>query len=345
MRVRTVDDGRVHRLTARQVNLLLELLVVGALLSGLISWAVGDRWSSALVITHGVFGLALLLVAPAKVRGSVATGFRRRRATRWVSAGFGVLVVVTVILGVVHSTGLWFGVGPWSSLWTHSLFGFAVVPLFVWHLVTRPVRPRIADLDRRALLQTGVLAGAAATVYGAQEALTTTTGLAGGDRRSTGSHELASNDPSRMPTVIWFNDRQPDVTSSASWRLVVGGRAVTIESLRSRTRPVVATLDCTGGWWSEHTWDAVAVSELLTEPSGRSVRVTSRTGYDRYFGRDELDSIYLAVGYGGQPLRPGHGAPVRLIVPGRRGPWWVKWVTSVEPNDRPAWLQPPLPLT
>jgi len=335
----------VHRLTARQVNLLLELFVIGALITGLASWAIGDRWSRELTILHAVFGLALLLLAPAKMRGSVAVGFRRRRATRWVSAGFGVLVVVTVVAGALHSTGLWFGVGPWTALWTHSLLGFVLIPLFVWHLVSRPVRPRLADVDRRALLRTGVVAGTAAVAYGVQEALITTAGLAGADRRSTGSHELGSNDPSRMPTVIWFNDRRPDVTAGAGWPLVIGGADVTIESLWGRARPVVARLDCTGGWWSEHAWDAVAVSDLLSDLGGRSVRVTSHTGYDRYFAFGELDSIYLAVGYGGAPLRSGHGAPVRLIVPGRRGPWWVKWVTSVEPNDRASWLQAPLPLT
>jgi DMSO/TMAO reductase YedYZ molybdopterin-dependent catalytic subunit len=109
--------------------------------------------------------------------------------------------------------------------------------------------------------------------------------------------------------------------------------------------PVVATLDCTGGWWSEQAWDAVALSELVRTTSGRSIRVRSSTGYDRLFSHGDLDSIYLAVGYGGEPLRPRHGAPVRLIVPGRRGPWWVKWVTSIEADDRPPWLQSPLPLT
>ena len=112
-----------------------------------------------------------------------------------------------------------------------------------------------------------------------------------------------------------------------------------------RSRPVIATLDCTGGWWSEQSWDAVTLADLLPHADGRSVRVASRTGYERYFGLDELDRIHLAVGYSGQPLRVGHGAPVRLIVPGRRGPWWVKWVTKVEPSDRPSWLQSPLPLT
>jgi hypothetical protein len=94
-------------LTGRQVNLILELLVVAAVLTGLGSWAVGDRWNGPLAVAHGVVGLALLLLVPAKLRGPVAAGFRRRRATRWVSAGFGILVLGTVV-------------GPW---YTFSAFG------------------------------------------------------------------------------------------------------------------------------------------------------------------------------------------------------------------------------
>jgi DMSO/TMAO reductase YedYZ molybdopterin-dependent catalytic subunit len=35
---------------------------------------------------------------------------------------------------------------------------------------------------------------------------------------------------------------------------------------------------------------------------------------------------------------------VRLVAPGRRGFWWVKWVTRVEVVDAPWWLQSPFPL-
>jgi Oxidoreductase molybdopterin binding domain len=333
------------RLQPRQVNLVLELLVLAAIASGLTSWAVGDRWSGWLVAAHGVIGLSLLLLVPAKLRGSVRAGFRRGRWTRWISALFGVLVLATVVLGLLHATGLSFGVGQWTALWTHSLLGFALIPLLVWHMATRPSQARVADLDRRALLRTGLVVGGAVGVYVAQEAAVRMTGLAGAGRRGTGSHEIASHEPEQMPTVIWFNDNQPDDTDDGVWPLVIAGQPVTIDSLRARARPVVATLDCTGGWWSEQSWDAVALSELLPHVSGRSVRVRSQTGYDRLFGLDALDHVYLAVGYSGRPLRPGHGAPVRLVVPGRRGPWWVKWVTSVEPDDRPSWLQSPLPLT
>ncbi|HWM23064.1 MAG TPA: molybdopterin-dependent oxidoreductase, partial [Ilumatobacteraceae bacterium] len=74
-------------------------------------------------------------------------------------------------------------------------------------------------------------------------------------------------------------------------------------------------------------------------------RITSATGYSRLLPAGDADHLYLAVGYGGRELRRGHGAPVRLIAPGRRGPWWVKWVTEVELDDRPWWLQLPFPPT
>lgn len=319
--------------------------MLGAITSGLLSWSLGDRWNGWLTAAHGVIGLTLLLLVPAKLRGSVRSGFRRGRATRWISAGFGVLVLATAGLGLVHATGVWFGVGRWTALWTHELLGFAVIPFFVWHLVTRPVRPKARDVDRRAVLRLGVLGGAAFGVHLAQDPLTRGLGLAGGHRRQTGSHEVASHDPARMPTVIWLNDNRPADTRAATWPLEIQGRAVTIASLWEGSEQVVATLDCTGGWWSEQAWDVVPLSRLIREPSGRSVCVRSATGYQRLFPRRDLDRIHLAVGYGGQPLRRGHGAPARLVVPGRRGPEWIKWVTSIDDDSRPSWLQPPLPLS
>ena len=333
------------RLRPPQVNVVLKVLLLALIGTGLTSWAVADPWSGWFARAHGVIGFSLLLLVPAKLRGPVRAGFRRGRRTRWISAAFGLVVLATIALGVLHATGLWYGVGYWSALWTHELFGFAVIILLVWHLFTRPVRARVVDLDRRAALRSGLVVGGALSLYVAQEAVTRVAGLAGGRRRATGSHEVGSHRPEQMPEVIWLDDHRPAVTDETTWPLVVGGGPVTIASLRARARPVVAALDCTGGWWSEQIWDAVPLAELLSPDEGRSVRVQSATGYARLIASSDLDRVFLAVGYSGGPLRSGHGAPVRLIAPGRRGPWWVKWVTSIEPDETPSWLQPPLPLT
>lgn len=334
---------RVGRLTPRQVDVLLELLILGAIATGLTSWAIGTGWSKAGTVLHAVCGLTLLVLAGAKLRGSVRTGMHRRRPSRWLSVAFGGLVVGTIALGVLHATGLWFGVGYWSALWTHFLLAFSLLPFFAWHVVSRPDRPNVADLDRRALLRGGAVLGVGAAAYGAQEVVVRLAGLEGGSRRFTGSHEIGSFDPDQMPTVSWINDEAPASTDPDAWHLDVLGDTVDVAGLWARSRRVTATLDCTGGWWSTQAWDAVPLEELIGDRSARSIKVTSTTGYSRLFPSSAAADLYLAVGYEGRPLRRSHGAPVRLVAPGRRGPWWIKWVTSVQLDGRPSWFQTPFP--
>ena len=328
----------IHKwLTARRVDLLLAVAVTVAAATGLVSWAVGTGWARWVTVMHALAGLSLLALAPAKLRGSVRTGLKRRRATRWLSMLLGLLVLATIVLGGLHATGLWHGVGYWSALWTHFLLAALLAPLVVWHIVSRPGRPRVTDLDRRALAGGGLALAAAGAVYGVQQ-------LAVGDnRRFTGSHEIGSFNPSEMPTTMWLNDRTPRVPAS-DWELTVAGQPVALDDLRAAARPVLADLDCTGGWWSRQSWDAVPLAELMPSLDAPTLEVTSLTGYSRLFPARDAANLHLAVGYGGESLRRGHGAPVRLVAPGRRGFWWVKWVSRVEPVERRWWLQLPYPL-
>ncbi len=326
------------------MNLLLEVAVIGAFVTGVTSWAVGSGWSRWWTAAHAVCGLSLVLLAPAKLRGSVRRGMRRRRRSRWLSASFGVLVLAVVGLGVAHTTGLWYGYGSWSALWTHVLVAFLLVPLFVWHLLSRPTRVRRVDLDRRMLLGSGVVLGAAMVAVAAVEGVSAVVGTPGGRRRFTGSHEVASFDPDAMPTVSWIDDEAPDI-DEALWPLTIGGRRVAVDDLRARTHRLDAVLDCTGGWCSTQHWDVVAVADLLGGAEGRSFEVRSATGYTRLFPMADAERTFVAVGYDSRPLRRGHGAPVRIVAPQRRGPWWVKWVVAVTPSSRPWWLQLPFPAT
>jgi len=43
---------------------------------------------------------------------------------------------------------------------------------------------------------------------------------------------------------------------------------------------------------------------------------------------DEVSELLLATHVGDQPLDHSHGAPLRLVAPGRRGFQWVKWATE-----------------
>jgi DMSO/TMAO reductase YedYZ molybdopterin-dependent catalytic subunit len=81
------------------------------------------------------------------------------------------------------------------------------------------------------------------------------------------------------------------------------------------------------------------------ESGGRSIEVSSVTGYSRRFPQRDASVLLLALRVGGEPLSPGHGFPARLVAPDRRGFWWVKWVSEIAVDDRPWWWQPPFPLT
>ncbi len=332
------------RLRAHQVNTLLGVAVLGVIATGLLSWAVGTGWSRWFTVAHGVLAMFVLVLVPAKMSTSVRTGMRRRRATRWVSVLLGVLLLVVAGLGIVHSTGVWHGHGYWSALWSHFLLAFLVLPIVLWHVLSRPARPRRVDLDRRLLIGTGARLAIAAGVLATVEGVVRVTSLGGGDRRFTGSYDIGSFDPDAMPTVSWIDDSAPDLDPD-DWPLHVDGEAVSLASIRPLARPLDATLDCTGGWYSTQHWDAVPIAELLGATSARSFVVTSATGYRRVFSMSDSRNVHVAVGYDGRPLRRGHGAPIRLIAPGRRGPWWVKWVTSIDTTDRPSWLQLPFPAT
>ena len=110
---------------------------------------------------------------------------------------------------------------------------------------------------------------------------------------------------------------------------------------------VTARLDCTSGWYAEADWSGVRLTELIAadgSAAATSLVVTSVTGYRRTFPIADAGRLWLATRCQGRLLDAGHGAPVRLVAPGRRGFWWVKWVASVELSERPALAQSPFPL-
>jgi DMSO/TMAO reductase YedYZ molybdopterin-dependent catalytic subunit len=45
---------------------------------------------------------------------------------------------------------------------------------------------------------------------------------------------------------------------------------------------------------------------------------------------EEAREALLATHVDGDRLSHGHGAPARLVAPGRRGFQWVKWIEHVE---------------
>ena len=336
----------VARLRAgRGTNLALLALVLLALLTGGLAFAIGSGWAWWALVAHGAAGLGIVLLAPWKAAIS-ARGLRRGRPGKALSIALAILIAITVASGLAHAAGLWTGT---RAMQVHVGAALLSLPLVLWHVLARPVRPRRTDASRRALLRAGALAGGSLAVLGAVEGLIRVAGLPGSRRRFTGSYERGSLDPARMPVTQWLDDDVPEI-DAGSWRLTVrtpaGERVVGYAELAGAGDHVRAILDCTGGWFAEQDWEGVRLDRLLGEAGdARSVLVRSVTGYARRLPLTDAGGAILATRVGGARLSPGHGFPLRLVVPGRRGFWWVKWVERVEASPTPWWWQPPFPLT
>src|SRR5437660_1021927 len=151
------------------------------------------------------------------------------------------------------------------------------------------------------------------------------------------------------------------------WQLDLSGlvkkpRALSLAEIQRRPRKsVTATLECSGnsssagfmGAIGNVTWAGAALAPLLKEcalqqralevvffGADEKVEKIRDKEYAQNFARslsltDALrDDIILAYEMNGKPLEKGHGAPLRLIVPGWFGIAWVKWLSRSDVLDR-----------
>ena len=330
----------------RQTNQALLVVLLFTFATGVATVAIGSPDGAWVAIGHGICGLAVVLLIPWKSR-VVRGGLRRARLTRWLSLLLATLALFTLIAGLGYATGLVRSIAGMPGLWVHIAVALLLVPLVVWHVWARGIRRRRADLSRRALLRGGVLAVGAAGLYVVGEATVRVLGLPGVRRRFTGSYETASFRPEAMPLTSWLLDAVPGVDPDR-WRLTVkdgqGPRELTLAQLAAHGTQVRATLDCTSGWYSHQDWTGVPLGTLLHRgPGTQSVYVHSVTGYWVRLPIHDLDRLLLATQVGGAPLSADHGFPARLVAPGRRGYWWVKWVDRIEVQTTPSWWQPLFP--
>ncbi len=332
----------VRRVTPRPavVDLSILVLVGLELLSGVVSLGTGRAENRWVFWLHGVAGLLLAGLLAAKlwrVRRRVSAPPDRAARLSVLTA---VVAVGALVTGVAWVLGVDVDLWLWTLLNLHVLLGLLLVPLLLVHLRSRFRLPRARDVEgRRTALQFGALLVLAALTWRVQGLLNAAFRTAGASRRFTGSRPA---DGPSFPVTSWVAD-DPGPVDRDAWRLRVDGLVETPLSLRAdEVGPATrrrATLDCTSGWYTVQDWEGVRVGSLLSragvDEDAAWVRFRSVTGYRWSLPLSEAREALLATHVAGRPLSHGHGAPARLVAPGRRGFQWVKWVDRVEVRARP----------
>jgi sulfane dehydrogenase subunit SoxC len=105
------------------------------------------------------------------------------------------------------------------------------------------------------------------------------------------------------------------------------------------------TVQNTHGLVSTNEWTGVPL-RFLIDLVGKDRRSTwmlaegaDAAGVDRSIPLTEeiTDEAFIAYGQNGEPLRPAHGFPIRLIMPGFEGNLNIKWLRRLKFGDQP-WM-------
>lgn len=326
-------------MTRRVTNLALLLLTTLSVLTGFTAFAIGTPVARWVVVVHGLLGLSMLVLAPWK-SAIARRGMAHGGSGRWVSLSLSVAAVSTIGTGLILIAGFVDRIGPFTVMQAHVGGGLATLLLTAVHARIRPNRLRRSDLTRRNALRAAGLLGIAGLFYAGVESILSASRAPGSNRRFTGSHEIGRNEP--VPATQWLNDRVPQLDDRAHL-VEVNGRPVAVSEIDDQGDLVEATLDCTGGWYATRRWSGSRLDRLIGDAEGESLIVRSVTGYWRRFPLEHAHGLWLVTRIDETLLSAGNGAPVRLVAPGRRGFWWVKWVERIEIDDLPPWWQPPLP--
>ena len=145
-----------------------------------------------------------------------------------------------------------------------------------------------------------------------------------------------------------------------TWRLAIDGAVATPLSLQfadldadaSVQQTILATLRCildnnaVPGLIGTAAWTGVPLSLFLAR-AGIDLQTARRLriyGADGFTNNLKLETVFptgqsswheplLVFAMNGKPLRPEHGAPVRLIVPGQYGYKSIKWIERIEVTE------------
>jgi len=115
-----------------------------------------------------------------------------------------------------------------------------------------------------------------------------------------------------------------------------------VECIGNRPNPAGRTVSDTHGRSGCSEWTGVPLSFLLAEvgvKNGAHWIVGEGSDGGRH-GKSvplakAMDDVLVAYGQNGEPVRPDHGFPLRLLVPGMEGIYQVKWLRAIKVTEQP----------
>lgn len=337
-------------MTPRGTDWGLAALVASLIATGVLTLFAGSSHDAWVFDAHDALGVAIALLLVVKLRRvwpRIASPQRWEGRTAAGVAG-AVIVLATLASGWLWSSGLTGALAGYSVLGWHEALGAALAVVVVAHMVARAKPLRGRDLaHRRQFLAAAGTGAVTVLAWRVQRPVQGLLALRGAKRRFTGSYEAESFRGNAFPTTSWVADN-PRPIAPESYRLHVGGLvgrdlSLSLAELAAGDE-LVATLDCTGGFYSTQRWRGILLGRVLDRAavSGRAhhVAVASRTGYRWSFALEDARALLLATHVGGQALSHEHGAPVRLVAPGARGFQWVKWVDQLQLLENPDYAAP-----
>jgi hypothetical protein len=334
----------------RFVNTLILVLIIFLCLTGVygLIW----HFPSFMFDVHRIAGWALILLIPWKVIISLRS-LRRGLDLRFDRNIVVVLSFVSAVAaGLILVFGqmwkwnlgeyyVWIGDYGYSAIgWHWGIALYFLLPLFALHSWRRWPHPKRTDfITRRQALKLIGLGIASIAAWRLSETLAKARQSHESPRRFTGSREQGSFAGNAHP--ITTGPGQGEIKlDPETWALRVTGAVQTplilnyADALALSTASVIATLDCTGGWYTVQSWRGIPLTTLLDQavlqPGARGIVLRGVLDYTAPFTLAQADEILLATHVGEEALNHSHGFPMRAVVPSRRGWHWVKWLTEIE---------------
>lgn len=332
------------------LNRFTNTLLLGIVLILTLTGVYGLFWTLQgwLFDLHRLSGWALAAAIPWK------TAIAARSLRRGLRPNFdrGVMILLSLLLAavtlVVFALGiLWnWRLGPedyWlrqTAISWHWMLALGLLLPFLIHVWQRWPRPQRVDFtSRRAFLKGAALSAAAVAGWWLAESLAARRELLSAPRRYTGSRLDGLFSGNLFPVTHTIAAR-PEQVDPAVWRLRIEGAVekpleLTYEELLAQANhSQEEVLDCTLGWYTLQQWSGIPLAGLLASAGAArgilGVQFTSVTGYGHFLPAAEARQTLLATHVGGETLEHDHGFPLRLVVPGRRGWFWVKWLEHIQ---------------